>query len=91
MSPDAFSFKLTVPNDPAAVVVVTAVVTHAVEYANIDAGKRSAFVDRVRSAAETALATHAHTHSHSPVVVAAADGRLTVTIGSHAESESLPS
>jgi hypothetical protein len=89
MSPDAFSFKLTVPNDPASVVVVTAVVTHAVEYANIDAGKRSAFMDRVRSAAETGLATRAHTHS--PVLIAAADGRLTVTIGSHAESESLPS
>jgi hypothetical protein len=46
-------------------------------------------MDRVRSAAETGLATRAHTHS--PVLIAAADGRLTVTIGSHAESESLPS
>jgi hypothetical protein len=89
MSPHAFSFKLTVPNDPAAVPVIAAVVAHAVEFAELDPAKRRAFTERVQSAAEKALANH--THSHSPVEVSAADGRLTVTIGTHAESESLPS
>ena len=89
MSPHAFSFKLTVPNDLAAIAVVTAVVSHAVEYAAIDAGRRTAFIERVRAAAEKALADRGH--SHSPVEFTAAEGQLTVTIGHHAVSEPLPS
>jgi len=89
MSPHAFSFKLTVPNDPAAVSIIAAVVAHAVEFAAIDLNKRPAFIERVQLAAEQTLAIQ--TGSHSPVEITAAQGRLTVTIGSHAESESLPS
>jgi len=89
MSPHAFSFKMTVPNDPAAVPIIAAVAAHAVEFAAIDPARRTAFIERVQLAAEKALAIH--THTHSPVEFTAAHGRLTVTIGSHAESESLPS
>ena len=88
MSPQAFSFTLTVPNDPAAVSVITLVVAHAVEFAAIDPAKREAFVERVRASAAKALASHAH--PHSPVRVVAAEGHLTVTVGDHAESEPLP-
>lgn len=89
MSPHAFAFTLTVPNDPAAVAVITLVVAHAVEFAAIDPAKRDAFVERVRAAAGKALASRAHTHS--PVQVVAGKGHLTVTVGDHAESEPLPS
>ena len=39
MSPESFVFKLTVPNDPAGADVVAIVATHAVRYAQIEAGK----------------------------------------------------
>ena len=89
MSPHAFSFTVTVPNDPAAVPIVTLLVAHAVEFAAIDPARRSAFVERVRQAAGKAVASRAHTHS--PVHVVAGQGHLTVTVGDHAESEPLPS
>lgn len=88
MSPHAFSFTLTVPNDPASVTVIALVVAHAVEFAAIDPAKREGFVERVRASAAKALASHAH--SHSPVQIVAAKGHLTVTVGDHAESEPLP-
>lgn len=88
MSPESFVFKLTVPNDPAGADVVAIVATHAVRYAQIEAGKAEAFVGRVKALALTALASGAG--GHTPAQFAAADGRLTVTIGGHTESESLP-
>jgi hypothetical protein len=75
MSPQEFTFKLTVPNDPEGATVVGVVAGHAVEYANIGAAAGSAFVERVRTTA---------------VVFGAADGQLTVTIGAKSVSHSLP-
>ncbi len=90
MSPSDFTFKLTVPNDPAGATVVAVVAAHAVEYANIDATKGAAFVERVRAAALEALKSASG--SHTQVVVGAAGGTLTVTFGgSRPVSEPLPS
>jgi hypothetical protein len=88
MSPSAFTFKLTVPNDPEGASVVAVVATHAVEYSKIDAAAGAAFVERVRGAAVQALQSSAGTHS--VVVFGAADGHLTVTIGGRAVTEPLP-
>jgi hypothetical protein len=88
MSPQAFTFKLTVPNDPEGASVVAVVAAHAVEYAKIDGAAGAAFVERARAAAATALKNAGE--KPSLVVFAAADGRLTVTIGSQSVSEPLP-
>ena len=89
MAPNSFTFKLTVPNDPEGATVLAVVVTHAVEYATIDASAGTAFVERVRAAAVRAL--KGATGNASLAVVAAADGQLTVTIGGESISEPLPS
>ncbi|HYE88494.1 MAG TPA: hypothetical protein VEA16_19165 [Vicinamibacterales bacterium] len=89
MSPESFTFKLTVPNDPAGATVVAAVAAHAVEYANVDAPARQGFVDRVKAAALQAL--RAAEGKPCVAVFAAADGQLTVTLGGHSVSEPLPS
>lgn len=88
MSPSSFTFKLTVPNDPEGVTVVAAVAAHAVAYANIAEGRRAGFVERVRAAATRALA--GATGATCLAVVAAADGQLTITMGSQSASEPLP-
>jgi hypothetical protein len=88
MSPSDFTFKLTVPNDPEGASVVAAVANHAVEYTNMDKTAGAAFVERVRSfAAATLKASH---DASCLVVFAAADGRLTVTMGSESVAEPLP-
>jgi hypothetical protein len=89
MAPDSFTFKLTVPNDPEGATVLAVVVTHAVEYATIDAAAGTAFVERVRAAALEAL--KGASGPASLAVVAAKDGQLTVTIGSESISQPLPS
>lgn len=89
MSPSSFTFKLTVPNDPQGASVVAAVAAHAVEYADIDAAARDAFLERVKSAAQQAL-TPAD-GKPSIAVFTAADGQLTITIGSQSVSQPLPS
>jgi hypothetical protein len=88
MTPQAFSFKLTVPNDPDGAAVVAVVANHAVEYAGIDGAAGAAFVERVRAAAAQALKTAAE--KPTLVVFAAANGQLTVTIGSQSVSQPLP-
>ena len=88
MTPSAFSFKLTVPNDPEGATVVAVVATHAVEYAKIDGAAGAAFVERVRAAAAQVLKVPAE--KPTLVVIAAANGQLTVTIGSQSVSQSLP-
>ena len=88
MSPQDFTFKLTVPNDPAGADVVAMVAAHAVQYAKIDAAAGDAFVARVKARALTVLVGGVATHT--PAQFVAADGRLTVTMGGHTESESLP-
>lgn len=93
MSPSDFTFKLTVPTDPEGASVVAVVATHAVDYAKIDAAHRAAFVDQVRSfALKTLTSAHASkSGTHCLVVFGAADGRLTVTIGTDSVSHPLPS
>lgn len=88
MSPQAFTFKLSVPNDPAGADVVAALAHHAVEYAGIDAAKGEAFVQRSRTAAAQAM--KAAGAGHCQVIFAAANGQLSLTIGGQAVSEPLP-
>jgi hypothetical protein len=88
MSPQDFTFKLSIPNDPAGADVVAAVAQHAVEYANVDSGKGAAFVDRARSAAVQVL--KGGSPSHCQAVFAAAGGQLTMTLGGQSVTEPLP-
>jgi hypothetical protein len=88
MSPSEFTFKLTVPNDPEGVSVVAIVANHAVEYTNLDKAAGAAFVDRVRAA--VAAAMKSSTGPNSLVVLGAANGQLTVTIGGQSVSHPLP-
>ena len=88
MTPQAFSFKLTVPNDPDGATVVAAVAAHAVEYAGLDPAAGAAFVERVRATAAQAL-QKASGHN-CLAVIAAKDGQLTVTMGGQAVSQPLP-
>jgi hypothetical protein len=88
MTPQAFSFKVTVPADPESANVVAVVATHAVEYSNLDAGKRAGFVERARAAVAQALKSA--DGKHCAIVFAAANGQLTVTVGGQTVSESLP-
>ena len=87
MSPQAFSFKLTVPNDPDGASVAAVVATHAVEYARLSAADGAAFVERVRAAALKVLKGGT---GHTLIVFAAADGQLVVTIGATSVAEPLP-
>lgn len=92
MSPSDFTFKLTVPTDPEGAAVVAVVATHAVDYANIDKASGTAFVDQARSFAANALAgaKNGKSSTHCLVVFAAANGQLTVTIGTDSVSHPLP-
>jgi hypothetical protein len=87
MSPSDFTFRLTVPNDPDGVRVVTAMAAHAAEYANIDAGKGQAFVERVRVTA--AHAFKSGSGASCLAIFCAANGELTVTVGAESASQSL--
>ena len=89
MSPSEFTFKLTVPNAPEGVHVVALVANHAVEYTNLDKAAGAAFVERVK--AVLAAAMKLSTGPHCLVVVAAADGQLTMTVGGQSVSQPLPS
>jgi hypothetical protein len=89
MSPSDFTFKLTVPADPEGASVVAVVASHAANYTNMEQAAGKAFVDRVRGFAATAL--NGATGPNCLVVFAAANGRLTVTMGSQSISEPLPS
>ena len=87
MSPSEFTFKLTVPNDPEGVHVVAIVANHAVDYTNVDKAAGAKFVDRVKAAVAAAM-----TSSSGPtclVVIAAANGQLTLTIGGQSVSQPL--
>ena len=89
MSPSSFTFKLTVPSDPEGVTVVGVVITHAVQYTEIDKAAGAAFVERVKATASTAFKSS--TGHNCLVVIAAANGQLTVTIGGQSVSQPLPS
>ena len=89
MSPQSFTFKLSVPADPDGAELVAAMAQHAAEYAGLEATTGTAFVARVRDAA--AQAAKGAPKSHFQVVFAAANGQLTTTIGAQSISEPLPS
>lgn len=57
MSPNQFTFKLTVPRDPQVAAIITELATHAVTYGEIDAAVGAEFVTRVGAAAARALAS----------------------------------
>lgn len=56
MTPIDFTFTLTVPRDTQLVVIVRDVAAHAVSYAQVDAARGQAFVDRVAEASARRLA-----------------------------------
>ena len=56
MSPQEFTFKLTVPRDPQMVAIVADVAGHAVSYAGMDAAAGADFITRLNAAAVVALA-----------------------------------
>jgi len=87
MTPQAFKFKLTVPNDPNLAAMVAEVARHAAEYANLDDAAAAGFAERARDAAATALQS-ASGH-HCLLVFTAADGTLSVTIGTETISQPL--
>jgi hypothetical protein len=86
MSPKSFTFKLTVPRDPAAVPVVTDVANHAVTYAEMDAAAGAACVGRVTAAATDALKSADPTASCLIVVTGDAEG-LSFTLGADTVSQ----
>jgi len=88
MSPSEFTFKLTVPNDPEGVHVVAIVANHAADYTNLDKAAGAKFVERVKAAVAGAM--KASSGPNCLVVVAAADGQLTLTIGGQSVSQPLP-
>lgn len=88
MSPSSFTFKVSVPNDPRMASVIGDLAKHAAEYANLDAGAAAAFVTRAQAVADKAIKAGG---GHSiTAVVAAANGQLSVTVGSESASQALP-
>jgi hypothetical protein len=92
MTPRDFSFKVTLPADPEGATIVAVLAGHAVDYVGFDGVVSKAFVERARAAALKALnAMHgAGPRQGCLAVVAAANGQLTVTIGSESVSQPLP-
>jgi hypothetical protein len=86
MSPSAFSFKLSVPNDPDSTEIIGEVAKHAAEYAKLEAGIAQSFADRARAAAAKALKAGGQT---SLAVFAADNGTLTMTMGGESVSQPL--
>lgn len=87
MTPATFTFKLTVPRDPALADVVSDLVQHAVGYAGLTEDAGAAFVKKVKAA--TAAELGARATPHCPVVIAATGGELRVTIGSQTISQQI--
>ena len=86
MSPASFTFKLSVPNDPDSVAIIGEMAKHAAEYARLDAAAAQSFTERARAGASTAIKA---TGQPLLAVFAAADGALTMTIGSESVSQPL--
>jgi hypothetical protein len=86
MTPEAFKFKLTVPNDPGLATMVAEVAKHAAEYAKLDEAVAGGFAERARDAAAKALRAPS---GHCLMVFTAADGTLSVTIGAETISQPL--
>lgn len=89
MTPAAFKFKLTVPNDANLAAMVAEVARHAADYAKLDGAAADGFVERARDAAAKAL--NSSSGPHCLMVFGAADGTLSVTIDTETISQPLPS
>ena len=87
MTPSAFKFKVSVPNDPRQATVIGELAKHAAAYANLDAGAAEAFGERAEAIAVKAL--KAGSGNATTAVFAAADGKLTVTVGGESASHPL--
>jgi len=87
MSPSAFTFKLTVPNDPALVEMVADMARHAAEYAQLTGDAAAGFVDRAKGVAAKVLKSGPGPHCLA--VFTAANGTLSITIGSETVSQPL--
>jgi hypothetical protein len=87
MDPSSFSFKVSVPNDPRQATVIGELAKHAAAYAQLDAGAAAAFGERAQAMAARAL-TGASGNA-TTAIFAAADGKLTVTVGGESASQSL--
>jgi len=88
MTPAVFSLKLTVPRDPAMADVVRDIVSHAVDYAGLNQEAGAALV--AKASAATAAELAAGLTPSCPVVIAAADGELQITVGSQTISQAIP-
>ena len=87
MTPAAFTFKLCVPRDPAMTEVVTDLVNHAVGYAGMNDEAGAAFVKKVKAATAAELGS-----GETPpclVVISAAGGELSVTLGNQTISQQI--
>jgi len=87
MTPEAFTFKLTVPRDPALGAIVADVAAHAVTYAEMDTAEGAAFVRNV--AAASAAELRAEGPTHCLIVITCAGGELRLTIGNQTLSQKL--
>jgi hypothetical protein len=90
MTPQDFSFKLTVPNDPEGATVAAVVATHAADYAGLNGAAGAAFVERVRDCVLEAVKAAPPSAKPTPVVFTGASGQLTVTVGGKSISQPLP-
>lgn len=85
MTPAAFTFKCSVPRDPALADVVSDLVQHAVGYAGMNEAAGASLVSKVKAATTAELRPGAT--PHCAVVIAAAGGELRVTLGSQTISQ----
>jgi hypothetical protein len=89
MTPSEFSFKLSVPNDPQMASIVGDMARHAAEYAKLENGAAKSFCDRALAAAGEILKRD--DTKTMLAVFTAADGALTLTLGTETISELLSS
>ena len=85
MSPQSFTFKLTVPRDPQVAAIVADVAGHAVGYAGITAEAGADFIARVSAAAAKALAV-----SGPALLVVVTSDSASLTFALDAETVSIP-
>ena len=87
MTPEAFTFKLTVPRDPALGAIVADVAAHAVTYAEMDTAAGAVLVRNVVAASAAEL--RAEGPAYCLIVITCAGGELRLTIGSQTLSQKL--
>jgi hypothetical protein len=92
MPPISFTFKLTLPRDPALDVIVTGVAAHAVAYTEMDKAAGAAFVTQVAAATAAELRAAEPARGRNAgclIVITSADGELRLTIGSQTISQKI--